>query len=106
VEIQRRANYDRDNGAPDPLKANNPIQATELYEMHDIKLRRRAQYDQGNGAPDNLYVFPTTHDLGSISGAISNFPTFSRHLKTIRYLKDFKHTMGECEQLKCAVGNP
>jgi hypothetical protein len=36
VEIQRRVNYDDDNGAPDPLDANNPIQAAELCEMHDI----------------------------------------------------------------------
>jgi hypothetical protein len=35
VEIARRANYDRDHGVPDTLDAHNPIQATELRNMHD-----------------------------------------------------------------------
>jgi hypothetical protein len=35
VEIARRANYDRDHGALDPLDANNPVQATELRQMHN-----------------------------------------------------------------------
>jgi hypothetical protein len=30
VEIARRPNYDREHGVPDPLDANNPIQATDL----------------------------------------------------------------------------
>jgi hypothetical protein len=30
VEISRHANYDRDHGVPDPLDANNPVQATNL----------------------------------------------------------------------------
>jgi hypothetical protein len=38
VEIARRANYDREHGAPDPLDANNPIQATDLRIMHDQEL--------------------------------------------------------------------
>jgi hypothetical protein len=48
VEIERRANYDRDHGVPDALDANNPIQATELHNMHDQELLRRTQYDQDN----------------------------------------------------------
>jgi hypothetical protein len=35
VEIARRANYDCDHGVPDALDANNPVQATELQNMHD-----------------------------------------------------------------------
>jgi hypothetical protein len=35
VEIARRANYDREHEVPDPLDANNPIQATDLRIMHD-----------------------------------------------------------------------
>jgi hypothetical protein len=35
VELSRRANYDHDNRAPDPLDANNPVQETELRQMHD-----------------------------------------------------------------------
>jgi hypothetical protein len=35
VEIARRANYDRNHGVPDDLDANNPVQATELRNMHD-----------------------------------------------------------------------
>jgi hypothetical protein len=35
VEIARRANYDREHGVPDALNANNPIQATNLWIMHD-----------------------------------------------------------------------
>jgi hypothetical protein len=38
VEIARRANYDRDNGVPDPLDANNLVQAIELRQMHDQEL--------------------------------------------------------------------
>jgi hypothetical protein len=38
VEIARRANYDRDHGVPGHLKANNPIQATKLRQMHDQEL--------------------------------------------------------------------
>jgi hypothetical protein len=34
VEIAQRANYDREHGVPDPLDANNPIQATDLWIMH------------------------------------------------------------------------
>jgi hypothetical protein len=49
VEIARRANYDREHGVPDPLDANNPIQATDLQIMHYQELLQRAQYDQDNG---------------------------------------------------------
>jgi hypothetical protein len=35
VEIDRRANYDREHGVLDALDANNPIQATDLRIMHD-----------------------------------------------------------------------
>jgi hypothetical protein len=35
VEIARRANYNREHGVPDPLDANNPIQATELQLTHE-----------------------------------------------------------------------
>jgi hypothetical protein len=45
VEIARRANYDREHGAPEPLVANNPIQATDVRIMHDQELLRRAEYD-------------------------------------------------------------
>jgi hypothetical protein len=38
VEIARSANYDRDHGVPDALDAHNPIQATELWNMHDQEL--------------------------------------------------------------------
>jgi hypothetical protein len=30
LEIAWRANYDRDNGVPNPLDANHPIQATDF----------------------------------------------------------------------------
>jgi hypothetical protein len=56
VEIARRANYDRENGVPALLDANNPIQATDLRIMHDQELLRRAQYNQDNGPPDDLYI--------------------------------------------------
>jgi hypothetical protein len=42
VEITRHANYDHNHGFPDPLDANNPIQATELWQMHNQELLRRA----------------------------------------------------------------
>jgi hypothetical protein len=61
--------------------------------MHDIELRCHAQYDQVNDAPDDLYVVPMTHDPRSSSGAINNFPAFSRHLKMMRYPKEFKLTI-------------
>jgi hypothetical protein len=35
VEIARRANYDRNHGVPNALDAHNPIQATDLRNMHD-----------------------------------------------------------------------
>jgi hypothetical protein len=35
VEMARLAKYDRDHGVPDALDANNPIQATEMRNMHD-----------------------------------------------------------------------
>jgi hypothetical protein len=56
VEIALRGNYDREHGAPDPLDANNLIQATDLWIMHDQELLRRAQYDQDNGPTDDLYI--------------------------------------------------
>lgn len=90
VEIQCRADYDRVNGPPDPLNANNSIQEAELREMHDRELQHRAWYDQDNNVVDDLYIVPMAHDSGSDSGAINNFPAFSRHLRTMRYLKEFK----------------
>jgi hypothetical protein len=90
VEIARRANYDREHGVHDPLDANNPIQATDLWIMHDQELLRRAQYDQDNGPPDDLYVIPADHAPSASPGAVNNFPAFSRHLRTIRYPKYFK----------------
>jgi hypothetical protein len=90
VEIARRANYDREHGVPDGLDANNPIQATDLRIMHDQELLRHAHYDQDNGPPDDLYVIPTIHAPSASSGAVNNFPAFSRRLRTIRYPKDFK----------------
>jgi hypothetical protein len=35
VEIARRASYDHEHGVPDALDANNPIQAADLWIMHD-----------------------------------------------------------------------
>jgi hypothetical protein len=90
VEIARRANYDREHGVPDALDANNPIQATDLRIMHDQELLRHAQYNQDNGPPDDLCVIPAAHAPSASPGAVNNFPAFSRHLRTIRYPKDFK----------------
>jgi hypothetical protein len=90
VEIARRANYNHDHGVPDPLDANHPIQATELWQMHDQGLMRRALYDQDNGPPDNLYVILTAYAPSASPGAINNFPAFSRRLRMIRCPKDFK----------------
>jgi hypothetical protein len=90
VEIARRANYDRDHWVPNALDANNPIQAIELRNMHDQDLLRRAQYNQDNGPPDDLYVIPTAYAPSASPGAVNNFPVLSRHLRTIRYTKDFK----------------
>jgi hypothetical protein len=95
VEIARRANYDRDHGVPDALDANNPVQATEPRNMHDQEFLRRAQYDQDNGSPDDLYVIPTTYAPSASSGAVNNFPAFSRRLRTIRYPKNFKTAMAK-----------
>jgi hypothetical protein len=61
--------------------------------MHDQELLRHAQYDQDNGPPDDLYVIPAAHAPSASPGAINNFPTSSRHLRTIRYPKDFKPTI-------------
>jgi hypothetical protein len=58
--------------------------------MHDQELLRRAQYGQDNGPHDDLYVIPVAHTPSASSGAVNNFPTFSRLLRTIRYPKDFK----------------
>jgi hypothetical protein len=90
VKIARRANYDREHGVPDSLDANNPIQATDLWIMHDQELLRRAQYDQDNGPPDDLYVIPAAHAPSASPGAVNNFPAFPRRLRMIRYPKDFK----------------
>jgi hypothetical protein len=90
VEIARSANYDREQGVPDALDANNPIQAADLQNMHDQELLRCAQYDQDNGPPDDLYVIPAAHAPSASPGAVNNFPAFSRCLWTIKYPKDFK----------------
>jgi hypothetical protein len=90
VEIARRANYDRDHGVHDALDAHNPIQATELRNMHDQELLRRAQYDQDNDPPNDLFVIPTAYAPSASPGEVNNFPAFSRRLRTIRYPKDFK----------------
>jgi hypothetical protein len=66
LEIARRANYDCDHGVPDALDANNPIQATELWNMHDQELLQCAQCDQENGPPDDLYVIPTAYLLSHV----------------------------------------
>jgi hypothetical protein len=58
--------------------------------MHDQEVLRCTQYDQDNGPPDDLYVIPTAYAPSASPGAINNFPTFSRRLRTIRYPKDFK----------------
>jgi hypothetical protein len=90
VEIARCANYDREHGVRDTLDADKPIQATDLRIMHDQELLRRAPYNQDNGPPDDLYVIPAAHAPSASPGAVNNFPAFSRHLRTIRYPKDFK----------------
>jgi hypothetical protein len=90
VEIDRRANYDREHGVPNALDANNPIQATDIRIMHDQELLHRAQYNKDNGPPDDLYVIPVAHAPSASSGVVNNFSAFSRHLRTIRYPKDFK----------------
>jgi hypothetical protein len=61
--------------------------------MHDQELLRHAQYDQDNGPPDDLYIITTAYALSASPGAVNNFPAFSRHLRTIRYSKDFKPTI-------------
>jgi hypothetical protein len=61
VEIARRANYDHEHGVPDVLDANYPIQATDIWIMHDKELLRRAQYDQDNGPANDLYIIPADH---------------------------------------------
>jgi hypothetical protein len=58
--------------------------------MHNQELLRHAQYDQDNGPPDNLYIIPTVYARSASPGAINNFLTISRRLRTIRYPKDFK----------------
>jgi hypothetical protein len=58
--------------------------------MHDHELLHRSQYNQDNGPPDDLYVIPAAHVPSASPGAVNNFPAFSRHLRTIRYPKDFK----------------
>jgi hypothetical protein len=93
VELARRANYDRDHGVPDPLDANNPVQATELRQIHDQELLQCAQYDQVNGLPDDLYIIPTAYASSASPGAVNNFPMFSQRLRKIRYPKDFKPTI-------------
>jgi hypothetical protein len=93
VEIVQRANYDRQHGVPIVLDANNPIQATDLRIMHEQELLRRAQYNQDNGPPDDLYVIPAAHAPSASPGAVNNFPAFSRHLRMIKYPKDFKTTI-------------
>jgi hypothetical protein len=75
---------------PDPLSANNPIQATKLRQMHDQELLRCAQYNQDNGPPDDLYIIPTAYAPSASPGAVNNFLVFSRRLRMIRYPKDFK----------------
>jgi hypothetical protein len=90
VEIARRANYGREHGVPDALDTNNPIQAVDLRIMHDQELLRRAQYNQDNDPPNDLYVIRAAHAPLASPRAVNNFPAFSRHLRTIRYPKDFK----------------
>jgi hypothetical protein len=90
VEIARRAKYDREHVVPDALDANNTVQAADLQHMHDQQLLRRAHYDQDNGPPDDHYVIPAAYTPSASPGAVNNFPTFSRRLRTIRYPKDFK----------------
>jgi hypothetical protein len=58
--------------------------------MHDQELLRRAQYDQDNGPSDDLYVIPADHAPSASPGAVNNFLAFSRHLRMIKYSKDFK----------------
>jgi hypothetical protein len=57
--------------------------------MHDQELLRRGHYDQDNGPSDDLYIIPAAYASSASSGAVNNFPTFTRRLWTIRYPKDF-----------------
>jgi hypothetical protein len=73
--IQCHANYDRINGPPDPLDANNPIDEEELCRLHDEELQHRARYDQDNDAPDDLYIAPTGHRTNyndNVGAAVTN----------------------------------
>jgi hypothetical protein len=58
VSLRKSCVTDCDNGVPDPLDANNLVQATELRQMNDQELLQRVQYDQDNGPPDELYIMP------------------------------------------------
>jgi hypothetical protein len=71
-------------GSPNALDANNLVQAADLRNMHDQELLRRAHYDQDTGPPDDLYVILAAHAPSASPGAVNNFPTFSRRLRTIR----------------------
>jgi hypothetical protein len=67
VEIARRANYDREHGAPNALGANNPFQATDLRIMHDQELLL-------NGKP--------TDARGLLSGTALGVPFNNREIPT------------------------
>jgi hypothetical protein len=58
--------------------------------MHDQELLRRAHYDKDNGPLDDIYVISAAYAPSASSGAVNNFPAFSRCLRTIKYPKDFK----------------
>jgi hypothetical protein len=89
VEIARRANYDREHGVPDALNANNPVQVEGLRHMHDQELLLRPRLRSSQ----RPLRHPAAYAPSASLRAVNNFPTFSRHLRTIRYPKDFKPTI-------------
>jgi hypothetical protein len=58
--------------------------------MHDQELLRCAHYDQDNGPPNDHYAILVAYAPSTSPGAVNNFPVFSRHLRMIRYPKDFE----------------
>jgi hypothetical protein len=75
--------------SPTPLMPTTPSKL-RTSDTCTTELLQHAHYDQDNSPPDDLYVIPTAHTPTASPGAANNLPVFSRHLRTIRYPKDFK----------------
>ena len=59
-----------------------------------MEAERRANYEQVYGVPGDLYATPRAPSADQAAGGvINNFPAFSRHLRNMRYPKDFKPTI-------------